>query len=49
MFIYSYKGYTITQNILTSICYITYPNEKESSIYTKSLKNAYRFINEMED
>lgn len=47
MFVYSYCGYTITQNIMTGRCDITYPNEIESSIYTYSLEKAYQFVDEM--
>lgn len=47
MFIYSYLGYTISQNISSGICYITYPNEIEASIYTRTLGKAYQFVNEM--
>ena len=45
MFVYSYNDFTITQ--INGTCYITYPNEIEPSIYTNSLDNAYRFIDEM--
>lgn len=47
MFIYSYFGYTITQDIMSGRCYITYPNETESSIFTHSLDKAYEFIEQM--
>ena len=47
MFVYSYCGYTITQNFMTGRCDITYPNEIESSIYTYSLEKAYQFVDEM--
>lgn len=47
-FIYSYKEYTITHNVLLGKCYITYPNELEQSIECNSLKKAYSFVDEME-
>ena len=50
-FIYSYKGYTITQNIMLGTCYITYPDNQtgNSDITTNSLDKAYKFVDEMED
>jgi len=48
-FIYSYKGFTISHNILNGLFYITYPNEIENSVYCMSLDKAYRFIDEMLD
>ena len=47
MIVYSYFGYTITQDITSGRCYITYPNETESSVFTHSLDKAYEFIEEM--
>lgn len=46
IFIYSYKGYTIT-NKHDGEFQITYPNENEPSVYTYSLEKAYQFVNEM--
>lgn len=46
VFVYSYKGYTITDKHDGKF-QITYPNEIEPSIYTYSLEKAYQFIDEM--
>lgn len=45
-YIYSYKGYTITDKHDGKF-QITYPNELEPSVYTYSLEKAYQFIEEM--
>lgn len=47
--IYSYRGFTISQDTKTSKCSIIYPNEKESSVYCFSLDSAFRFIDEMKE
>lgn len=50
MFVYSYKGYTITQDIMTGHCSIVYPDNTsgESDMKTKSLTRAYNFIDARE-
>ena len=48
MFVWCYKGYTISHNVMSNKFYITYPNEIDSSVYTFSLEKAYDFIDEMD-